>query len=80
MSSENLLPNSPPIKSYQDFSRVFYGTQEGVSLLRKQYGPNGLQKARAKYGVNRGMIFLVHISYIPLEDSLLLNYIVSYVV
>ncbi|XP_035206341.1 uncharacterized protein LOC118181333 isoform X2 [Stegodyphus dumicola] len=54
--TENLFPESAAVKSYQDFYRIFYGTQEGVNLLRKKYGPTGLKEARAKFGgVNRDL-------------------------
>ncbi|XP_015906486.1 uncharacterized protein [Parasteatoda tepidariorum] len=45
-----------PINNRQDYYRKVYGTQEGVNLLRKKYGPNGLKAARAKFpAVNKGM-------------------------
>ncbi|KAF8781455.1 Vascular endothelial growth factor A like protein [Argiope bruennichi] len=49
------LPDEKNIRSYEDFYSIMYGTQEGVNMLRKQFGPTGLERARAKYGVQRGM-------------------------
>ncbi|XP_054707672.1 uncharacterized protein LOC129217400 [Uloborus diversus] len=56
--SDSLLdsvPGSSSVKSYQDFYKTFYGTQEGVSYLRKQFGPTGLREARAKFGISRNL-------------------------
>ncbi|GFR02472.1 vascular endothelial growth factor A [Trichonephila clavata] len=67
---KNSLPEEKNIRTYQDFYRVMYGTPEGVNLLRKQYGPTGLQQARAKYGVNRGIdeVRLVNNHYLRIRS------------
>lgn len=66
-SRENSLPDPSEIRSNDDFNRAFFSTQEGVNRFRKQFGPNGLQKARAMYpDVNRG-VYLLNISVIPLN-------------
>lgn len=58
-SRENSVPDPSEIRSNEDFNRAFFSTQEGVNRFRKQFGPNGLQKARAMYpDVNRGMCLL----------------------
>lgn len=58
-TSDNLLPDPSVIKSNQDFNREFFGTQEGVNRFKKQFGPTGLQKARAMYpNANRGKMML----------------------
>ncbi|GBN17126.1 hypothetical protein AVEN_256014-1, partial [Araneus ventricosus] len=49
------LPDEKNIRTYEDFYRVMYGTQEGVNMLRKQFGPTGLERARATYKVDRGL-------------------------
>lgn len=54
---DNSVPDSSEIRSNQDFNRVFFSTQEGVNRFKKQFGPNGLQKARAMYpDVNRDIV------------------------
>lgn len=56
---ENSVPDPSEIRSNEDFNRAFFSTQEGVNRFRKQFGPNGLQKARAMYpDVNRGVYSL----------------------
>ncbi|CAL1263012.1 unnamed protein product [Larinioides sclopetarius] len=51
----SFLPDEKNIHSYEDFYRVMYGTQEGINMLRKQFGPTGLERARSKYNVDRGL-------------------------
>ncbi|GIY09854.1 vascular endothelial growth factor A [Caerostris darwini] len=64
------FPDEKNIHSYQDYFRIMYGTPEGVNLLRKKYGPTGLQRARAQHGVDNGMddVRLVNNHYLKIRS------------
>uniref|UniRef100_A0A4Q8K2W0 U32-Liphistoxin-Lsp1a_1 n=1 Tax=Liphistius sp. SGP-2016 TaxID=1905180 RepID=A0A4Q8K2W0_9ARAC len=51
-TGRNDLPSSKR-KSHEEFYKIFYSTPEGVKYLKKQYGPTGLQEARAAFGVTQ---------------------------
>ncbi|XP_022244687.1 uncharacterized protein LOC106461893 isoform X3 [Limulus polyphemus] len=42
-----------PASSHQQFSRHYYGTQEGVTYLKRNYGPTGLHRATVDFGIHQ---------------------------
>ncbi|KAG8196628.1 hypothetical protein JTE90_006538 [Oedothorax gibbosus] len=44
------FPDMGDISTYRDYMERIYGTQEGIDFLKKNYGPTGLDRARAKFG------------------------------
>lgn len=52
MNEDLEFPSLPEISTYRDYMEQIYGTREGVDLLRKEFGPTGLERARAKFAKN----------------------------
>ncbi|XP_076331590.1 uncharacterized protein LOC143236852 isoform X2 [Tachypleus tridentatus] len=44
-----------PASSHQQFFRQYYGTQEGVTFLKRNYGPTGLRRAAVDFGIRQNL-------------------------